>query len=489
MPITLLVSLSDLSPIVGATVHAGVVSPSMTHREMILYDDGEHGDGTAGDGVYGNRFIQTHEPGSYIVGILAEGSSNLGEAFVRRARGAFHIEEAMDSDGDGLPDEYEEQNGSDPSSPDDGSDFDLDGLTLLEEYNAGTDPRAADTDYGGEADGSEVGRGSNPMDAGDDMISSHGELYVTPGNGYNILVFESLPEYHTALIFRSFSEYGEYSVVAETPATGRHQDMGLTNGQTYWYKVMLQDGFGRRTAPTDPVPGTPKADPVPPGGWISINNDAERTYLRDVMLTLYSLDDAEFDFPTEWIGDRANIPAAEMRISNERNLEGAQWEPFMEERAWTLAVAEGYTNVYAQFRDAELNVSEIEKDSILVVPVQPIESDIRPGSSNNCININNHGIIPVVIFGSAEFDVSQIDTFSLALENMPVRLGGNGRPLCTQKDSNRDRNMDLMCHFEKSPFGLGWNDDTGTVIGYLFNGVRFQGSDSICVVPPLDNQL
>jgi Bacterial Ig domain/Bacterial TSP3 repeat len=61
-----------------------------------------------------------------------------------------------DTDGDGLPDEWEEDNGLVVGVNDAGLDPDGDGLNNLGEYNAGSDPNQADTDGDGLNDGSEV---------------------------------------------------------------------------------------------------------------------------------------------------------------------------------------------------------------------------------------------------------------------------------------------------------------------------------------------
>jgi hypothetical protein len=63
-----------------------------------------------------------------------------------------------DTDGDGLPDDYELANTNPPSATDldPASDLDSDGLTAAEEYNFGTDPNNPDTDGDTLTDGEEI---------------------------------------------------------------------------------------------------------------------------------------------------------------------------------------------------------------------------------------------------------------------------------------------------------------------------------------------
>jgi hypothetical protein len=75
------------------------------------------------------------------------------------------IEVSSDSDGDGLPDSWEEQYGLDPSNPDtDGDgildaydDDDGDGLTNMQEFLTGSDPTTAEEE--GVLEGSGIGCG------------------------------------------------------------------------------------------------------------------------------------------------------------------------------------------------------------------------------------------------------------------------------------------------------------------------------------------
>ena len=81
-----------------------------------------------------------------------------------------------DTDGDGLPDDYELANGLDPANPNDAAlDLDTDGLTNLQEFAAGTLPGVADTDGDGLDDAVETATGSptlalNPDSDGDGLL-------------------------------------------------------------------------------------------------------------------------------------------------------------------------------------------------------------------------------------------------------------------------------------------------------------------------------
>lgn len=64
--------------------------------------------------------------------------------------------------------------------------------------------------------------------------------------------------------------------------------------------------------------------------------------------------------------------------------------------------------------------------------VTVVDIDIKPGSCPNPLNVKSKGVLPVAIFGTADFDVNEIDPASLRLleEVAPLRsaLEDVGRP-------------------------------------------------------------
>jgi hypothetical protein len=73
-----------------------------------------------------------------------------------------------DRDGDGMSDEWEEDNGLDPDDPNDGDlDNDNDGLTNKEEFQHDTDPNDPDTDDDLFSDKEEVDNDTDPLDPND----------------------------------------------------------------------------------------------------------------------------------------------------------------------------------------------------------------------------------------------------------------------------------------------------------------------------------
>jgi uncharacterized membrane protein len=371
-PMPILVSLSDNRPIPGATVRVQITDPYDAVWNLTLYDDGLHGDGGTGDGFYANTFYQTFRAGSYIAVITAEGTSTLAGDFRRRLRASFNMDRVTDSDEDGMPDWWETGRCTDPKKSDAQEDPDQDGLSNLDEYRLGTDPCNPDTDNGGESDGSEVRRQADPLDPRDDRIARP-RARAWPGVGLVWVRFTVKPEYDHMLIYRSLYPNRGFSLVAsEVRPTGEWIDQNVDNGTEYCYRVVAVGQAGQESGASNTTCATPKRDPIPPTGWILINDGAPSTAFLDAQLTLWAVDN-----PVEEASEHPGAPprptnahasgVTEMMLSNEGSLAGAVWEPYQTSKPWRLASQNDLATVYVKYRDAAGNESETFHASIQVV--------------------------------------------------------------------------------------------------------------------------
>jgi len=114
-------------------------------------------------------------------------------------------------------------------------------------------------------------------------------------------------------------------------------------------------------------------------------------------------------------------------------------------------------------------------------PIQ-VDIDIKPGSDPNCFNNDGHGVIPVAILGSADFDVTSIDPATVELESLAVRMVGKSDKLLAHiEDVNNDSFDDLVVQIEDVD-GI-WSAGTtlATVTGALFDGTPIVGQDYVCI--------
>lgn len=73
------------NPIIGVTVTTEVENPNYIIDSLTLYDDGNHEDGVADDGIYGNSYNNANQGGSYTFTIFASGTAPVGGDFTRIA--------------------------------------------------------------------------------------------------------------------------------------------------------------------------------------------------------------------------------------------------------------------------------------------------------------------------------------------------------------------------------------------------------------------
>lgn len=364
--------VSDSQPLPNLPVEAIVTAPDGSTTTVPLFDDGQNGDGTAGDGMYAGLYTrvnqasavaptgedannpQPQDEGAYRVQVRVSSGT-----FQREALGSFAVQEGADSNGNGLPDPFEQETGvNDPDA-----DPDLDGLDTLSEYLSGTDPTNSDTDGGGENDGSEVLlHGQDPLDPANDQIEAPEFLQAIPANGAVQLSYDVKAEYDRLLLYRAMSQQGPWVLrSAELPLTGVYSD-SATNEQTYYYRLIAIDDANHRSAVLESTAATPRVDPIPPEGLVLINGGAPRTTNLNVQLSFA---------PYEGEGVENFSDIKDVLISNDPSFAGATWRPFTQNISWRLAsTAPGSTaRVYVRYRDTANNESvATEVDSIIYDP-------------------------------------------------------------------------------------------------------------------------
>ena len=131
---------------------------------------------------------------------------------------------------------------------------------------------------------------------------------------------------------------------------GLYFDEGLQNGLTYIYRLTCLGANGEEAEPSNEFAGTPREDPLPPTGNVTIEHG--RPFVTSVGVRVQLTSDED---------------TVEMRVSNDANLDAVQWQPFQPEIAWQLAPnAKGYAIVFAQFRDKAGNESTVYFDDVTV---------------------------------------------------------------------------------------------------------------------------
>lgn len=113
-----------------------------------------------------------------------------------------------------------------------------------------------------------------------------------------------------------------------------------------------------------------------------------------------------------------------------------------------------------------------------------VSLDIKPGSSQNTINLSSAGVVPAAILSTSTFSAKTIDPDTLFLAGAPVGVAGkSGKFLCVTRDVNGDNLDDLVCDFDTAQFLIHTGDTLADVVGKTVAGVPIHGQDIIRIVP------
>lgn len=124
--------------------------------------------------------------------------------------------------------------------------------------------------------------------------------------------------------------------------------------------------------------------------------------------------------------------------------------------------------------------------TVAYLVVLPIDIDIKPENDTNPINPRAHGVTPVALLGSAEFDVTEVDVVTLRFgpgEAVPAHDLTDGWPYSDPlRDVNGDGFTDLLVHFATREAAIQCGDTEATLTGQLMDGFPIRGTDPIVTV-------
>lgn len=342
----------------NVSVTADIERPSGSTKLVQLLDDGKHGDGVLDDGVYARRYFLGTEPGVYRIRIVATGLSANGSPFTREKWEAIELHDGPDDDGDGLPNWWELENGTDASTPDGQLDADADGLSNSAEFDAHTHPQQSDTDGGGETDGSEIELGQDPHESADD---SGREILVAvvPCNNTVQVSFAPPSTAGTLNVQRAPSKSGPFITVANVslPVPGRTSTtIPATNDQPGCYRTRFTTA--NHVSPWSPIACvTARKDPNPPVAEPSLPDGKSWTRTRRVEVQLNANDSASRLVDHQPVcTDAATSGVKDMLVSLRADFVGSTWQPVTPSVTVDLT-DRNLSTIWVKVRDAAGNES------------------------------------------------------------------------------------------------------------------------------------
>ena len=111
--------------------------------------------------------------------------------------------------------------------------------------------------------------------------------------------------------------------------------------------------------------------------------------------------------------------------------------------------------------------------------VRAVAMDIKPGDGPNTLNPRSHGVVPIAILTTEEFDATSINVTSL-------RFGATGEEAAPLRsvldDVDADGDTDLLVFFRTQDTNIDCETLFTYISGVTMTGVSIAGTDSVAVV-------
>ncbi len=130
---------------------------------------------------------------------------------------------------------------------------------------------------------------------------------------------------------------------------------------------------------------------------------------------------------------------------------------------------------------ARCDIGSFEKQADTRLQVQ---IDIKPGSSQNPINLKGNGVIPVAVLSTSTFDATRISLQTVCFgdaETPSQRICREAHGRLHVQDVNGDRRPDVILHFRIQATGIDIGDTNACLTGKTDRGISFQGCDTVRV--------
>jgi EGF domain/Calcium-binding EGF domain len=184
--------------------------------------------------------------------------------------------------------------------------------------------------------------------------------------------------------------------------------------------------------------------------------------------------------PVDW---NCISPDTELDVASDINGDGARSSEVKGFDDWSFVATALPFQCGSNFADAvapgpalvtdELDFDTARRGNILL-PMLAARIDIAPCCATNRIFLRTSQPLPVIVFGSADLDVSRINLSS-------VRLAGAEPLHSSQSDFDGDGHVDLQIFFRQSDLNLTPASTSATLTGQLDTSQAFAGTNSVVV--------